>query len=122
MVGLGGTRADLDRLIAACREISAGHKGRRPLAKWRNKLPAMPEAVMTPRQAYVAPVETVSWAAARGRVSAEMIVPYPPGIPAICPGERISDEVWEFLEDQSKQGRHLHGVSGGSLDTIRVVK
>ncbi len=122
MVGLGGTRSDLDRLIAACREISVRHKGEAPLAKWRNKLPKMAEAVMTPRQAYVSQTEKIPWEDACGRISAEMIVPYPPGIPAICPGERINDEILRFLGDQNEQGRHLHGIHGGTLDMVRVVK
>ena len=77
---------------------------------------------MTPREAYTAPYEKIAWADAKGRVCVDMIVPYPPGIPAICPGEVINDEVWTFLTSQQQQGIHLHGVRGGSLDGIRVVK
>ena len=113
-------RQDLDRLIGACREISVRHRGEAPLAKWRNKLPGMANAVMTPRQAYVSRTEKVPWEEASGRISAEMIVPYPPGIPALCPGEIINDEILEFLRDQNQQGRHLHGVRGGTWNKIRV--
>ena len=50
-----------------------------------------------------------------------MIVPYPPGIPTICPGEIITKDVWEFLDEQSKAGRHLHGPENGILNTISIV-
>ncbi|MBR0456886.1 MAG: aminotransferase class I/II-fold pyridoxal phosphate-dependent enzyme [Firmicutes bacterium] len=120
--GLGAVRGDIDSLITACREISERFAGNPPLSGWKNKLPAMPPAAMTPREAYTAPYEKIAWADAKGRVCVDMIVPYPPGIPAICPGEVINDEVWTFLTSQQQQGIHLHGVRGGSLDGIRVVK
>lgn len=120
--GLGVTKDDVDRLIKACRNISEKYQGNCPLTEWKNKLPVMPEARMTPREAYKASTEKTEWKKAKGRISAEMIVPYPPGIPAICPGEVISDEVWDFLSSQQEQGIHLHGVRGETLDGIRVVK
>lgn len=120
--GLGATERDINRLIAACKDISKQYSGSEPLTNWKNKLPDMPLAAMTPREAYTAAYEKINWNDAKGRICADMIVPYPPGIPAICPGEVINDDVWDFLSDQLDQGIHLHGVSGGSLDGIRVVK
>ena len=66
--------------------------------------------------------ETVTWEEAKGRISAEMIAPYPPGIPVIYPGERMSDEVWAFLEEYRARGAHLQGPADPKLNTLRVIK
>jgi len=76
---------------------------------------------MTPRAAWFADKEAVPFEAVRGRVSAEMVVPYPPGIPVLCPGEAVTDEVYEFLDGQRRAGRHLHCAAGDSLATLNVV-
>ena len=84
--------------------------------------PSIPEQIMTPRQAYFSEREEISWKDSIGRISAEMIAPYPPGIPVIYPGERISKEVWNYLESFRKSGRHIHGSRDGKLESIRVIK
>jgi len=76
---------------------------------------------MTPRKAWFAEKEAVLFGSARGRVSAEMVVPYPPGIPILCPGEVVTDEVYDFLAEQKRKGRHLHCAAGDGLETLTVV-
>lgn len=120
-MGVGNTKEDVDRLIAAVKDISARFDGQRKPLEWDEELPPLPPQVMTPRQAYAASTRRIPWNEAKGKISAEMIVPYPPGIPTICPGETITGEVWNFLDEQSKAGRHLHGPENGILDTIAVV-
>lgn len=84
--------------------------------------PALPEQVMTPRRAYFAKSKMISWKEAVGKISGQMIAPYPPGIPVIYPGERITTEVWEYIERFRADGRHLHGAdSDGKLEEIRVI-
>jgi arginine/lysine/ornithine decarboxylase len=50
-----------------------------------------------------------------------MIVPYPPGIPVVCPGEVITRDICAFLEEQIGKGRHLHGLEGADADCVAVV-
>ncbi|MCF0144282.1 MAG: aminotransferase class I/II-fold pyridoxal phosphate-dependent enzyme [Firmicutes bacterium] len=121
VLGIGTAREDVERLIAACKDISARFEGQRKPLEWDEELPPLPPQVMTPRQAYQGSTVRIPWAEAKGKISAEMIVPYPPGIPTICPGETITDEVWTFLDEQNRKGRHLHGPAGGVLDSIAVV-
>ena len=59
---------------------------------------------MTPREAFFAARETVAAEAAGGRVAAEMVVPYPPGIPAIAPGEVVSQELVDALREAAAGG------------------
>jgi arginine/lysine/ornithine decarboxylase len=77
---------------------------------------------MTPREAWFAEKEAVPFEDARGRTSAEMVVPYPPGIPILCPGEIVTDAVHDFLAEQRAKGRHLHCAAGDGLETLSVVR
>ena len=60
--------------------------------------------------------------AAHGRVSAESIAGYPPGIPALLPGERITTEAIAYLRELRDAGARLHGASDPAFRTICVVR
>jgi arginine/lysine/ornithine decarboxylase len=77
------------------------------------------EQAMTPREAYFARTEQV--ADPVGRISAEMISPYPPGVPAILPGERFDAAVVDYLRAGLAAGMTLPDASDPSLKTFRVV-
>jgi arginine decarboxylase len=78
------------------------------------------ETVDLPRDAFFGPARSVAARDAIGEVAAEQITPYPPGIPAIVPGERISAEVVDYLQGGLKAGMVLPDPSDPSLDTIRI--
>lgn len=80
------------------------------------------ETVALPRDAFFGPTEDVPVREAAGRVAAEQITPYPPGIPVIVPGERINDAVLEYLESGLRAGMVLPDPADPSLKTIRVVR
>lgn len=84
--------------------------------------PPIPEAVLLPREAYLGAKEGVSLTAAVGRIAAEMIAPYPPGIPVVVPGERISSDLVEYLQVGRGLGAHFQGPSDPTLTRIQVVK
>ncbi|MGE5592075.1 MAG: aminotransferase class I/II-fold pyridoxal phosphate-dependent enzyme [Betaproteobacteria bacterium] len=74
----------------------------------------VPPLRMTPREAAFSPVEWVPVREACGRVAADAIVPYPPGLPVICPGEEITEPLVEFVRDALSSGAapRLRGVRG----------
>jgi len=74
----------------------------------------VPPLRMTPREAALSPAEWVPLHVARGRVAADAIVPYPPGLPVLCPGEEITGPLVEFVYDalSSGLGLRLRGVRG----------
>jgi arginine decarboxylase len=76
---------------------------------------------MLPRDAFFATKETVEADKAAGRICAEQITPYPPGIPVIIPGERITAELLDYLRTGLAAGMQLPDPADPSLDTIRVV-
>ncbi len=121
IVTFANVKEDVDRLIAALADISRRFAGGTPLSKGK-PLPAQPQALMTPRRAYFSANEEIPWEQACGRISAEMIAPYPPGIPLIYPGERMTDQVWEFLDEYRRRGGHLQGPADPQLNTCRVIR
>ena len=80
------------------------------------------ETVHLPREAFFGPVEVVPAEEAAGRVAAEQITPYPPGIPAILPGERINQAVIDYLRSGVEAGMVLPDPADPSMKTIRVVQ
>lgn len=131
IVTYANEQEDIDRLVEACEAVSRewldGENGilredKIPDSKMPH-FPALPEQVMTPRSAYFAKSSRISWKEAIGKVSGQMLAPYPPGIPVIYPGEHITKEVWEYIEHFRAEGRHLHGADGdGKLETIKIIE
>ncbi|MGW4113500.1 aminotransferase class I/II-fold pyridoxal phosphate-dependent enzyme [Actinosynnema sp. NPDC004786] len=79
------------------------------------------ETAMLPRDAFFAQVEQVDVGQAVGRVSAEMITPYPPGAPAVLPGEVITEEVLDYLRSGLAAGMQLPDPGDPELKSVRVV-
>lgn len=79
------------------------------------------EQAMLPRDAFFAEVEHVPAERAAGRISAEMISPYPPGVPAIAPGEVITDAVLDHLRSGVEHGVLIPDAADASVRTLRVV-
>jgi arginine/lysine/ornithine decarboxylase len=79
------------------------------------------ETVCLPRDAFFGPTEMVPATKAAGRVAAEQITPYPPGIPAVVPGERLNDAVIDYLRSGVEAGMTLPDPADPSAQQFRVV-
>jgi arginine/lysine/ornithine decarboxylase len=120
---IGNTDADCDRLVDGLAEV-ARHVGRRDEAAADGAddlLGLRPAMVLTPREAFFAGDETVALAAAVGRVAAEPITPYPPGIPLVMPGERLSAEVVDALTFLRGAGNPI-SAADPTLERVTVVR
>ena len=97
------------------------HRGtpRRPVAAaaWT----VVPETVLSPREAFFARNETVRADAAVGRISAELIAPYPPGVPVLAPGERVTAEALDALREVKADGGRIAYAADPSLATFQVI-
>ncbi|WP_202867912.1 hypothetical protein [Kribbella pittospori] len=80
------------------------------------------EQVMLPREAFFAAQEAVPAGAAAGRIAAEQITPYPPGIPAMLPGERISEGAVDYLRSGVEATMVIPDAADATVRTIRVVR
>ncbi|PPJ20509.1 ornithine decarboxylase [Nocardia nova] len=79
------------------------------------------ESVMNPRDAFFGPEETVPFEKAVGRIAAEQVTPYPPGIPVIVPGELVDAAVVDYLRSGVENGMNVPDPADPSLRTLRVV-
>lgn len=77
---------------------------------------------LAPRDAYLGPHEVVRFEDAEGRIAAESLAAYPPGVPNVLPGERLTAPTLAYIADSLAHGGLVRGASDRSLRTIRVVK
>jgi lysine decarboxylase len=79
------------------------------------------QTVVPIRDAFFGRAETVAVDDAIGRISCESIAGYPPGVPTLLPGERVTAEVVGYLRELTSAGARLHGAADPSFATIRVL-
>jgi lysine decarboxylase len=83
--------------------------------------PPWGELAMTPREAFLGAQEVVPADAAAGRIAAESLATYPPGIPNVLPGERLTAETLAYIQRTLDLGGSVRGASDRLLRTVRVV-
>ncbi len=110
------------RLVAALRTAVA-RVGLDPDGTTATFAPPPPwgELVMTPREAYLGAQEMVPASEAAGRIAAESLATYPPGIPNVLPGERLTAETLAYVRQTLEVGGSVRGASDRLLRTVRVV-
>jgi arginine decarboxylase len=122
LLHVGTHDAWVDRLCQVLPASIERHRGPARAPQVSIAFLAEPEPAMTPRRAFYAPHETVSFQQAIGRISAETVTPYPPGIPALAPGEVITAEVLDALRDEAAQGSRIAYCTDPTLETLVVVR
>jgi arginine decarboxylase len=124
IIGMGERPEALERLAGDIDEIVK--RIRRPAGPSVEALVRSPsslsnETVVPPREAFLGRSEVVPLEEAVGRISCESIAGYPPGIPALLPGERITGETAEYLRELVASGARLHGAADPTIETIHVL-
>ena len=123
IISLGNTQADIDHLIQALTTLAIGSDSTQCLTPIASpKLQNSPRSVISPRQSFFAPSEICAIAQTVDRISAELVCPYPPGIPVLLPGEQISQAAIATLQEILAAGGLISGCADSSLKTLRVVK
>jgi arginine decarboxylase len=84
--------------------------------------PPWGELEMTPREAFLGPQEVVPFDEAAGRIAAESLAAYPPGVPNVLPGERLTRETLDYIRENVAHGAHVRGSSDRELRTLRVAR
>ena len=79
------------------------------------------QSAVTPRDAFLGRSVAVPVDEAIGRISTESIAGYPPGVPTLLPGERITAEVIAYLREITMSGARLHGAADPTFQTVRVL-
>jgi arginine/lysine/ornithine decarboxylase len=120
IMGEGSNKADVEVFVNALKDISRKYKG-----KQKNQLLKIPslatEMVMLPREVFLSGnTKKIPLVKAVGHVAAQTLTPYPPGIPVLIPGERITKEICDYLIDMSSKDIRISGQESEMLKTIKV--
>jgi arginine/lysine/ornithine decarboxylase len=123
VVGLGESAAVLRRLAGDIEEVVkrlAEPGPTAPIVQHATYLEQ--EVAVSPREAFLGEPERVAVQDAIGRISCESIASYPPGVPALLPGERVSAETVAYLQELAAAGARLHGASDPAFQTVNVLR
>jgi len=114
------TKEDFDQLYDAVKDISQtlspDISRPVPVRQW-----VSPETVYSPREAVYKSTQSMALKDSAGRISGEFIVPYPPGIPLVVPGELISRECIDIIKEYKENGISITGLSDKSLNYINII-
>ena len=139
IISLGNTESDIDNLVKGFQNLShnlGGGQDAHPTRKFPlcgiGILPVLengiipqlgfPPPPLSPREAFFSPSETVAVDKAVDRLSAELICPYPPGIPVLMPGEIITLKALQYLQQVITSGGKITGCSDPCVQTLKVVR
>lgn len=119
-ISVGDRHLDLERLVAALAEI------KRRYSKDKNRIYIheyiSPLVVLTPQEAFYAPKQKLPISESAGYISSEFVMCYPPGIPILAPGERITKEILDFIDYSKVKGCFLTGTEDSNIENINVLK
>ena len=121
VITLADTPDTVDFMVTEIIRGIEGHRGPPrevvPITAWTLE----PDTAMSPRDAFFADHERVPAAEAVGRIAAETAAPYPPGVPALAPGERIHAATLAALQAEAASGTRIAYCGDPSLQTVLVV-
>ena len=118
MVIGAGSAPSVDRIVDALHALPEEGAGEEHAAL---RVPPPGESRMTVRRAFFSPVEVVPTQQAVGRVSADTLAAYPPGIPNVLPGEVITQELADFFLGTAAHGGYVRGSVDRGVTGLRVV-
>ncbi|HEY7257181.1 MAG TPA: aminotransferase class V-fold PLP-dependent enzyme [Solirubrobacterales bacterium] len=112
-----------ERLVAAMR-AAVGRLATEDIEPQNLLAPPPPwgDLELTPREAFLGPQEVVPFDKAAGRIAAESLAAYPPGIPNVLPGERLTRETLDYIRESVAHGGYVRGSSDRELRTLRVAR
>ncbi len=124
MSGAGDTGENLDKLEMALIDLDRKYDSYQTagLTETASLADVQSEYILPPAQAFYAPCESVPVRASVGRIAQDIVTVYPPGIPLIVPGERISPEMAELIINAGSAGLHVTGMKGQARNMISVIK
>lgn len=119
IISLGDRKEDLEALVAAMRDVASKVKACE--LKTSVKIPDNPKMIVSPRDAFYSSKKAVVLEESVGEIAGEMVMAYPPGIPVICMGERISKDIVDYIRILKEEKCELQGTADPHVDFIRVL-
>lgn len=118
----GDTEREADILVSALAELANERKGNTEKLETQVLLPDIPVLSLTPRDAFYADTELVPFDESEGRIIAEFIMVYPPGIPIFIPGEIITKENLRYIKTNMEAGLPVQGPEDYDFKYLRVIE
>ena len=119
-LSIGDRFQELERLVSALAEIRRRHH-KDPKGLLSQEY-IDPEVVCSPQEAFYANKESLPLRQSEGRVCSEFVMCYPPGIPILSPGERITKEILDYIEYAKAKGCSMTGPEDPEILNINVLK
>jgi arginine decarboxylase len=119
IISLGDRKEDLEALINALKDISS--KSTVVELKETLLIPQSLKMIVSPRDAFYSAMKVVPLEESAGEIAGEMIMAYPPGIPVICMGERITSDIIDYIKILKEEKCELQGTSDPYVNNIRVL-
>ena len=119
-ISIGDRIQDIERLVGALADI------KRLYSRDGKDLIAgeyiQPELVLSPQEAFYSERKSLSLDESVGQVCGEFVMCYPPGIPILAPGERITQEIVDYIQFAKERGCSLQGTEDPEVNHINVIK
>jgi arginine/lysine/ornithine decarboxylase len=119
-ISVGDRERDIERLVSALAEIRRLYK--RDKSGMMNMEYLSPQVAATPQEAFYAQTESLPIESSAGHICAESVMCYPPGIPILAPGERITPEILGYIRYMKEKGGSLTGPEDRSISRLNVLK
>ena len=119
-VSVGDRERDLERFVAALADVRRRHK--RDKATLMRQEYIAPQVVAAPQEAFYAEKQSVPLAESVGRICAEFVMCYPPGIPILAPGERITHDILDYIRYAKEKNCMLLGTEDPDVNSLQVIK
>ena len=119
-ISIGDRIQDIERLVGALEDIKRLY-GKVATGLYLGDY-VQPEVVCSPQKPFYAEKESLPLAKTAGRVAGEFVMCYPPGIPIIAPGERVTEEIIRHIEFAKEKGCSLQGTSDQQANYLQVIK
>lgn len=119
-ISIGDRRQDIERLVSALAEIKRRYQ--KDKAGMLSQEYIDPQVVVTPQEAFYAEKESLPIRDTAGRVCSEFVMCYPPGIPILAPGEKITLGILEYIEYAKMKGCSMTGPEDPDIEHLNVLK
>lgn len=119
IISVGDNMFVMERLISAMAEIKRIYQ--KDKAGMYDHEYINPEVVMTPQEAFYAAKRAMPIEQSAGQICSEFVMCYPPGIPILAPGERITQEILDYIAYAKEKGCFLTGTEDIHIENINVV-
>lgn len=120
-LSIGDRQRDIERLVGALSEVRRRF-GKKDKANLMKQEYINPQVAVSPQDAFYADKESLPLRETEGRVCSEFVMCYPPGIPILAPGERITGPILDYIEYAKEKGCSMTGPEDPDILRLNVLK